>query len=233
MKKKFAIYDRTVSNKAELLGNKVSDIERHVNKLDGIVIKVFTDLNHDGVSARIGFKDFMQFVDTGRVDAVAVFSLDRLSTSGVSCITDLLGFREFNVDFVTVLEDFNTAFAQQKIVLWPLLNSLQRMNKEAHSSSVKRGMLRAAALGKTVGRPGVPFEQLKMAVGFMKEAKDDPVEAYRPWQIQAKCKFSAPMYYSIRDAIEVIELGEMDASIVSDKTRVGASTAENLITILI
>lgn len=229
MKKKFAIYDRTFTS-GDMIHPKHKDVEREVVKIGGMVLKVFTDLNHDGASARSGFKALMEFTEKGTLDGVAIYELPRLSTSGSAAIDDLLKLNSRGISFLSLKENINTDYSQQ-LFLWPLIRSLKEMNSAAHSRSVSSGMKKARANGQQIGRPGVPIEMLRLCVKYIRQLDEEPVEAYQPWQIQAKCDISGATYYGIRDVMRYLEKG-LSAEEAHKKTTLGLSTAQNIKLIL-
>jgi site-specific DNA recombinase len=107
-----------------------------------------------GNMERPALRRLLADIDEGRVDAVVVYKVDRLSRSLLDFARIMDRFNEREIAFVSVTQQFNTATSMGRLVLHILL-SFAQFEREMIAERTRDKMSAARRKGKWVG--GVPF----------------------------------------------------------------------------
>ena len=109
----------------------------------------FTGANLD----RPALMRLMGDIEAGKIDAVVVYKVDRLSRSLLDFAKMMETFERFHVSFVSVTQHFNTATSMGRLILNVLL-SFAQFEREMISERTRDKMAAARRKGKWLG--GVP-----------------------------------------------------------------------------
>jgi site-specific DNA recombinase len=107
---------------------------------------------------RPALKRLLGDIDAGKVDAVVVYQVDRLSRSLLDFATMMEAFEKRQVSFVSVTQQFNTASSMGRLVLNVLL-SFAQFEREMITERTRDKMGAARRKGKWVGgRPAIGYD---------------------------------------------------------------------------
>ena len=98
----------------------------------------------------------MNDLKSGRVkaDICLVWALDRLSREGPTAILNLVNtFKRYGVRVISYHESWTEAPGEIGEILYAITGWVARMESQRRSERTKAGLARAAAEGKTLGRP--------------------------------------------------------------------------------
>jgi site-specific DNA recombinase len=107
-----------------------------------------------GNMERPALRRLMADIETGRVDCVVVYKVDRLSRSLLDFARMMETFEKYKVSFVSVTQQFNTASSMGRLVLNVLL-SFAQFEREIISERTRDKIAAARRKGKWVG--GMPL----------------------------------------------------------------------------
>ena len=95
-------------------------------------------------------------------DTILVFRFDRFARSVPHLIKALEEFNHLGIDFISFTENIDTSSPMGKMV-YTLLGAVAQLQRDIISENVKKGLERARANGKVVGRPktSVDVEEVK------------------------------------------------------------------------
>lgn len=94
-------------------------------------IKIYTDKGFSGKSTnRPGFQGLMDDIRNGHVEKIIVYKVDRISRSLLDFLKMQEVFRQFNIKFVSCLEDFDTSSSTGKMMM-NMLMMFAEMEREA------------------------------------------------------------------------------------------------------
>lgn len=213
MKKKFTIYDFTTKSKAD--SNKIPDLEREAHTRNGLTLKVFSDLNHDNLSARAGLTELKEYIHSHSLDVLLVYSLNRLAFS-VSELVEVCSFlKKHGVDLISVEEGIDTTSSTQNH-FWMWMDSIQAIQKSHFTRRGIKGQRIAKQKGIKIGRPGLNDKTLNLAIKYIDQQIDSPEDALQPWQVQKKCGISSASFYGIRQIIYSLRQGLPFEEIVNE-----------------
>jgi len=112
---------------------------------------VYEDGGYSGKNtARPAFQRLLADVDAGQVDVVAVYKLDRLSRSLSDFVALMARFRERNVDFVSITQQFDTTSSVGRLTL-NLLATFAEFEREQISERTHDKMIAARRRGMWTG----------------------------------------------------------------------------------
>ncbi len=103
-----------------------------------------------GNTDRPGLQRLMRDVEAGRVDCVVVYKVDRLSRSLLDFAALMRTFEQYNVGFVSVTQQFNTASSMGRLVLNVLL-SFAQFEREIVSERTRDKIAATRRKGKWAG----------------------------------------------------------------------------------
>lgn len=142
---------------------------------------------------RPAFQRLLADVDAGRLDVVAVYKLDRLSRSLSDFVELMARFRERNVEFVSVTQQFTTTSSVGRMTL-NLLATFAEFEREQISERTRDKMLAARRRGMWTGGP-VPL-------GF--DLIEKRLVVNEPEAVQVRALFAA--YVETRSLTKTIEV---------------------------
>lgn len=99
---------------------------------------------------RPGFMELMEDVKSGRLNAVMVYKLDRISRNVQEFSSMYEIFRQHNVDFISVKESFDTSTPMGRTVMY-ILAAFAQLERENISERVADNMQALGASGKWTG----------------------------------------------------------------------------------
>lgn len=114
---------------------------------------IFTDVLSGKNTKRKAFIQMLEAVKQGKVEAVLVFSLSRFSRSVSDCISTIQLLNKYNVSFISLTEDINTASATGRFFL-TILSALSQMERELIGERTKSVLQFKKSKGLRVGQIG-------------------------------------------------------------------------------
>lgn len=155
------------------LDAQVLDMQRYTDLYRLDVIEVVRD---EGASARsldrLGIARVRELIDSGSVDAVLVYKLDRLTRSLVDLGVLLEDFHLRKIGLLSVQEKLDTETAVGRFTVG-IIGLLAQWSREDTGERTQRGLMQAQAAGKRVGRP--PFGYLVMDGALVKHDEQQRV----------------------------------------------------------
>ena len=148
------IYVR-VSSKEQVdgysIGEQIERLEKYADAMEWDIVKTFVDPGYSGGNTdRPGLKEMIKEIETGEIDKVVVYKLDRLSRSQLDTLYLIEKvFLANNTDFVSMSENFDTStpFGRAMIGILAVFAQLEReqikertmIGKEARAKEGKFG----------------------------------------------------------------------------------------------
>ena len=110
-------------------------------------IKIYTDKGYSGKNMdRPAFQALLRDMETGKIDRIIVYRLDRISRSVLDFANVIDVFQRHNIDFVSTMEKFDTGTPVGKAMLMIVMifaqlerETIQQRVLDAYSSRSKRG----------------------------------------------------------------------------------------------
>lgn len=139
------------ANEGYSVGEQTERLKKYVDAMDWEVVKIFVDPGYSGSNIdRPGLKELIKEVESGDVDKVVVYKLDRLSRSQLDTLYLIEKvFLANGTDFVSMSENFDTStpFGRAMIGILAVFAQLEReqikermtMGKEARAKDGKWG----------------------------------------------------------------------------------------------
>jgi DNA invertase Pin-like site-specific DNA recombinase len=117
------------------------------------IFKVYEDHESGAATHRPGLDVLWRDCRHGKLDVVAVWSLDRLARSLKQLIESLEEFRRLNVDFVSLKQDGMDTTTSSGRLLFHVVASVAEFERELIRERVVAGMNEARRRGRRIGRP--------------------------------------------------------------------------------
>jgi DNA invertase Pin-like site-specific DNA recombinase len=117
------------------------------------IFKVYADHESGAVRHRPGLDELWRDCHQGKLDVVAVWSLDRLARSLKQLIESLEEFRRLKVDFVSLKQDGMDTTTSSGRLLFHVVASVAEFERELIRERVVAGMAEARRRGRRIGRP--------------------------------------------------------------------------------
>jgi len=117
------------------------------------IFKVYRDCESGAVRHRAGLDELWRDCRHGKLDVVAVWSLDRLARSLKQLIESLEEFRRLKVDFVSLKQDGMDTTTSSGRLLFHVVASVAEFERELIRERVVAGMAEARRRGRRIGRP--------------------------------------------------------------------------------
>jgi DNA invertase Pin-like site-specific DNA recombinase len=117
------------------------------------IFKVYRDCESGAVRHRAGLDELWRDCRHGKLDVVAVWSLDRLARSLKQLIESLEEFRRLKVDFVSLKQDGMDTTTSSGRLLFHVVASVADFERELIRERVVAGMAEARRRGRRIGRP--------------------------------------------------------------------------------
>ena len=117
------------------------------------IFKVYRDCESGAVRHRAGLDELWRDCRHGKLDVVAVWSLDRLARSLKQLIESLEEFRRLKVDFVSLKQDGMDTTTSSGRLLFHVVASVAEFERELIRERVVAGMNEARRRGRMIGRP--------------------------------------------------------------------------------
>ena len=131
-----------------------------------------------GNMERPALKRLMADIDAGKVDAVVVYKVDRLSRSLLDFARMMQAFDTHKVSFVSVTQQFNTATSMGRLVLNVLL-SFAQFEREIISERTRDKIAATRRMGKWAGGwPVLGYDVLPTTKLAINKSISDNNESY-------------------------------------------------------
>jgi len=225
MKNKVAIYDCVYSDLPEDLV-RISEMEKELVRLGMEPAATFLDVKQDRLKPRSGYLDLWENLKAGRVEAVMVYSLERLASTMKELFTLIDFFEKNDVVLISLWDGINTSIGSQKW-FFSVSHSFRAIDKNERSFKVRKGMAKAKKNGVTLGRPGIEAPTLRMVLKYLLEYLSSPETSYQPKQICARTGISSSTFHGIKGVVEQLVLG-VSFEKACEGTTVGTNTLQTV-----
>lgn len=143
----------------------------------GTECKVYTDRGFSGKNIdRPGFQELLKDIKAGKIRRVIVYRLDRISRSVLDFASIIEIFQEYDVDFVSTVEKFDTSTPIGKAMLMIVMvfaqlerETIQARVKDAYLSRSKRGFYMG-------GRVPYGYQLVNTVIDGIRTKMFEPVE---------------------------------------------------------
>jgi DNA invertase Pin-like site-specific DNA recombinase len=115
--------------------------------------KVHEDRESGAKVSRPGLDELWRDCRRGRLDVVAIWSLDRLARSVKQLIGALEEFRRLRIDFVSLRQEGMDTTTSSGRLLFHVISSVAEFERELIRERVVAGMNQARNKGRRIGRP--------------------------------------------------------------------------------
>lgn len=141
------VEEGSLKNQDQLLTQHI-ELKSKISQGNWIIVERYID---EGKSAkdtqgRPAYLRMIQDIDKGRIDTILCTALSRISRSTRGLLDMVDYFREKNVDFICLKEDFDTTTAQGKCFL-TIMGALNEFEREQTSERTRANMLARAERG--------------------------------------------------------------------------------------
>lgn len=170
--KRVAIYTR-VSTDEQTTENQLRDLQRAAQKNDWQIVYVFRDEGVSGSKAlfrREEGKKLKQAIERGEIDLLASWSIDRLGRSLSDLVSTLSELDSKGVGLYLDQQRIDTTTPGGR-AMFQLLGVFAEFERALIQERVKSGMARAAAAGKSIGRPRIPVERQNQILALKAQGK--------------------------------------------------------------
>jgi DNA invertase Pin-like site-specific DNA recombinase len=149
---KVALYAR-VSTEGQDPEVQLSALRSHVGQRGWEIVEEFIDRGYSGAKEKRPALDrLMQSAWGGDFQAVLVWRFDRFARSVKHLITALEQFRNLNINFISLQEQFDTSTAIGH-AMFTIIGAMAQLERDIIRERVKAGLERARARGVRLGRP--------------------------------------------------------------------------------
>jgi DNA invertase Pin-like site-specific DNA recombinase len=161
---KAAIYIRVSTDKQEL-DNQLEPLTEFAKKRGYEIYKVYQDIASGNTSRRKGLNAMMVAAHQRAIDAIVVWSLDRLTREGLLKTIHLLEYlNKTGVSVISYTEPYlDTSNELARNILLAVISTLAKAEREKISERTKAGLRRLKEKGNILGRPRYP-EKVRLAV---------------------------------------------------------------------
>lgn len=152
--KRVALYTRVSTNDQhpEMQEQELLD---YVKRRNWTLYKIYSDNGVSGASEnRPGLNALLSDVKRGRVNLVAVWSLDRMARSVRQLVELAAEFNAHGVDFVALRQSIDTVSPAGRLT-YHVLSAVAEFERELLRERVKAGLAQARRNGKRLGRPAL------------------------------------------------------------------------------
>lgn len=171
-----AIYVRQSVDKIDSISVE-SQVEFCKKEVIGREIKVYTDKGYSGKNIdRPAFQELLRDIESGKINRVIVYRLDRISRSVLDFANLIELFQKNHVDFVSTMEKFDTSTPIGKAMLMIVMifaqlerETIQQRVIDAYSSRSKRGFYMG-------GRVPFGFELVETTIDGIRTKMYKPIE---------------------------------------------------------
>ncbi|MBN2676027.1 MAG: recombinase family protein, partial [Alphaproteobacteria bacterium] len=128
-----------------------------------------------GTMNRPGLKDMIEDIKSGKIQVVVVYKVDRLSRSIIDFHNMMKEFEQYNCNFVSITQSFDTSTSMGKLTLNMLL-SFAQFEREVSSERIRDKLAASKAKGYWIGGSpplgyNVVEKQLKVNEGEKEEVR--------------------------------------------------------------
>ncbi len=156
--KKVVVYARVSSEKQEentSLDMQLEKARSYASTYDYDVEHTFQDVSTGGNTARQGFQDMMNYIDTHHITAIIVYKLDRLHRSLKNLLIHKDELEEKGISIVSVSEQIDTTTPQGKL-FFNIIGSFAEFEKDVINQRTSEGKKQKIEKGLfTAGK--IPF----------------------------------------------------------------------------
>lgn len=128
-----------------------SELRQYAEKR-GWVHKIYSDVQSGAKENRPALERLLADARRRRIDAIVIWSLDRLARSLKQLLTLLEEFQRLNVDFICLKQDLDTSSAAGRLT-YHVLGAVAEFERELLRQRVRMGIQEAKRRGRRLGRP--------------------------------------------------------------------------------
>lgn len=161
------VEEGSLKNQDQLLTQHI-ELKSKISQESWIIVERYID---EGKSAkdtqgRPGYLRMIQDIEKGRIDTILCTALSRISRSTRDLLDMVDYFREKNVDFICLKEDFDTTTAQGKCFL-TIMGALNEFEREQTSERTRANMLARAERGLWNGGQLLGYDLVSEKKGYI------------------------------------------------------------------
>jgi DNA invertase Pin-like site-specific DNA recombinase len=152
--KRVAAYIRVSTNEQDV-GMQEQELVEYVKRRNWTLYKIYSDNGVSGAREdRPGLNALLSDVKRGRVNLVAVWSLDRMARSVRQLVELAAEFNSHGVDFVALRQSIDTVSPAGRLT-YHVLSAVAEFERELLRDRVRAGLAQARRKGKRLGRPAL------------------------------------------------------------------------------
>jgi DNA invertase Pin-like site-specific DNA recombinase len=152
--KTVALYTR-VSTAEQDAGMQERELMEYVKRRKWTLYKIYSDKGVSGTREdRPGLNALLSDVKRGRVNLIAVWSLDRMARSVRQLVELAAEFNSHGVDFVALKQSIDTVSPAGRLT-YHVLSAVAEFERELLRERVRAGLAQARRKGKRLGRPAL------------------------------------------------------------------------------
>ncbi|NUJ97488.1 recombinase family protein [Candidatus Gracilibacteria bacterium] len=159
--KRIAIYGRTSTTDKQDLDTQLIPLREYAKARGFFIYNEYVDKISGGKESRPELDKLIEDAQKRKIDGVLVFRFDRFSRSTRHLINSLELFNNLGIDFISYNENIDTSTPVGK-VLFTMISAFSEFEKSIIQERVRAGIHKARVKGKTLGRPKVDTDILKI-----------------------------------------------------------------------
>ena len=159
-----AIYARvSTSNNGQDPRAQTRELQEYCQRRGWTVAGEYVDVGISGTKEKCPELDrLLTDAHRRRFDAIVVWRFDRFARSVSHLLRALENFQALGIEFVSLSEQFDTSTPTGKMV-FTVLGAVAELERSLIVERVKAGLRNARAKGKTLGRPRVAVDAVRLA----------------------------------------------------------------------
>jgi DNA invertase Pin-like site-specific DNA recombinase len=159
-----AIYARvSTSNNGQDPRVQTRELQEYCQRRGWTVAGEYVDVGISGTKEKCPELDrLLTDAHRRRFDAIVVWRFDRFARSVSHLLRALENFQALGIEFVSLSEQFDTSTPTGKMV-FTVLGAVAELERSLIVERVKAGLRNARAKGKTLGRPRVAVDAVRLA----------------------------------------------------------------------
>lgn len=151
-----ALYTR-VSTADQSVAMQLGDLQPFCIQRGFTIYREYCDHGISGIKERRpALDELMADARKRKFDAVIVWDFSRFARSTKHLITALEEFRHLGIEFISFRENVDTGSALGR-AMFVIVAAIAELERSLIVERIKSGLRRAKAMGKKIGRPGLPM----------------------------------------------------------------------------
>jgi DNA invertase Pin-like site-specific DNA recombinase len=158
-----AIYARVSTNNGQDPHMQIRELKEYCGRRGWDIVGEYVDAGVSGAKEhRPQLDSLLILCRRRRVDAVVVYRYDRFARSLRQLVNALEEFRSLGIEFISLHEGVDTSTPNGRLV-FGIFASIAEFERELIRDRVKSGIAAARSKGKTLGRPRVSVDPMRIS----------------------------------------------------------------------